>query len=89
MHPHRRLMYGLAGLALVPVGVAGVVVPLLPGIPILAVAAACLAVATHAGVAAGSGLGTLDRIKVEVLIGLRSVLEKAERMTRRRTPPSR
>ena len=83
MYLPRRLVYGVAGLALVPVGIAGVVMPLLPGIPILLVAAACFALATRSSVTEGSGLGTADRIKVELLMGMRSVLARMERLTRR------
>jgi len=84
MSHHRRLVYGLTGLALVPVGLAGVVLPILPGIPILIVAAACFVVAARTGVSTAAGLGTFDRIKLEMLMGLRDVLRQIERRTRRR-----
>jgi len=84
MRRPRRLMYLLIGLACVPLGLAGLVIPLLPGIPILLGAAACFAVAGSSGVAAGSGLGTFDRIKLEFLLGLERVLAKLNR--RRRSP---
>ncbi|PWE18903.1 DUF454 domain-containing protein [Marinicauda salina] len=41
--PVRRAVFAAIGLALVPLGAAGLVLPLLPGTPILIVAAACLA----------------------------------------------
>jgi hypothetical protein len=81
MNLHRRLLYGVAGLALLPVGVAGVVVPLLPGIPILVLAVACIVVAMQSGASAGSGLGAFDRVRVELLLGLRTVLDRLHQWT--------
>ncbi len=40
---HLRVLYRIFGMTLVPIGIAGVILPILPGVPLLILAAACFA----------------------------------------------
>ena len=43
INPHIRRILFLTGVILTPIGIAGVILPLLPGVPVLILAAACFA----------------------------------------------
>lgn len=40
---HLRVFYRVLGVTLVPIGIVGVILPILPGVPVLILAAACFA----------------------------------------------
>ena len=43
LSPHARFILQIIGIILVVIGIAGVILPVLPGVPLLIVAAACFA----------------------------------------------
>jgi uncharacterized protein YqgC (DUF456 family) len=73
MNQSRRLTYALVGFALIPVGLAGIVMPIIPGLPILFGSAVCLAVAAGP-LKTRSGLSITDRVKLEMWQGADKVL---------------
>ena len=78
MNQSRRLTYALVGFALIPVGLAGLVLPVIPGLPILAGSAVCLAVAAGP-MRTASGLTVFERVKLEMWQGADRVLGLAKR----------
>jgi uncharacterized protein YqgC (DUF456 family) len=81
MHQSRRLTYALVGFALIPVGLAGIVLPVIPGLPILFGSAVCLAVAAGP-MKTRSGLTVTERMKLEMWQGADRVLGWAKRHRR-------
>lgn len=73
MNQSRRMTYALVGFALIPVGLAGVVLPIIPGLPILFGSAVCLAVAAGP-MKTRSGLTVTQRVKLEMWQGADRVL---------------
>ena len=78
MNQSRRLTYALVGFALIPVGLAGIVLPVIPGLPILAGSAVCLAVAAGP-LKTRSGLSVAERVKLDMWQGADRVLGWAKR----------